>query len=208
VLLTTKSLLDPPLFSHLQRILTKGAPALCVASSTEENYQLYCKYGNHPGEEANMETSIYKALVKEDKKGYIILANHLLTHFTYNAHYTPYGVVIKEGKKDRPFADTSFRPTETAMCVNDWTNKLHELPVVFQHSELLFFQEIYNLRISFPQEDIFLGDDDIQGRCLQTCQIQPKFGGHAWLSIGTPHGLLHRPNLWRRNQSSQLRNSG
>ena len=179
ILKTVQPLVDPILFNAFARILTLGAPARCVANSSKYNYQLHRRYGNHsmPPEQAAL---IHKALVKEDKWGYVIIASHHLTHSVYNAHLTPYGVAIKAGKKDRPFSDASFHPADDAMGVNDWTNKDNELPVIFQHSETLFYKELYNLRISFPAEDIFIGDDDIQGACKHVKYNPNVVGMHGF----------------------------
>ena len=161
ILRTVKPILPADLYEALARVLTLGAPAKCVAHSSDSNYRQYLSYGNHKMLPAQL-AQIDKVLIKESKRGYVILANRLLSLFTYNCHVTPYGVAVKPGKKDRPFSDASFHPTETSVGVNDWTNKDDELPVEFQLSELRFLTEVYNYRISFPDEEIYIGDDDIQ----------------------------------------------
>lgn len=56
-----------------------------MVSSTEENYQLCQMYGNQPGT-ATTARSVYTAVVKEDKKGYIILATHTLHRLQCQLH--------------------------------------------------------------------------------------------------------------------------
>jgi hypothetical protein len=104
--------------------------------------------------------------------------------YTYNCHVTPYGVAVKPGKKDRPFSDASFRPSDWAMGVNDWTNKDDDLQVEFQLSERLFFQELYNYRISHPAQELYIGDDDIQGAFKWILYNPNMVGMHAFLVRG------------------------
>jgi hypothetical protein len=131
-----------------------------VAHSSDSNYRQYLSYGNHrmlPAQLAQFD----KVVIKESKRAYVILANRPLSLFTYNCHVTSYGVAVKPAKKDRPFSDASFHPTETSVGVNDGTDKDDELPVEFQLSELRFLTEVYTYRISFPDEEVYIGDDDI-----------------------------------------------
>jgi hypothetical protein len=110
ILRTVKPILDPTLFQSLIRILTKGTPAYCVAHSTDENYRDYRTYGNHRMLPPQYE-KLRQSLVKEETRGFLFLTHNLLSQFVYNCHtITPYGVVVKPGKKDRPFSDGSFHP--------------------------------------------------------------------------------------------------
>jgi hypothetical protein len=148
---------------------------------------MYMGYGNHkmlPPQLALLD----KVLIKESKRGYVILASNLLSMFTYNCHVTPYGVAVKPGKKDRPFSDASYRPSDWATGVNDWTNKDDDLPVEFQLSERRFFRELYNYRISFPDQELYLCDDDIQGAFKWLLYNPNLVGMHAFL-VGNHMGF-------------------
>ena len=180
ILQTVKPFLNPTLFQSLHRILTMGTPAYCVAHSTDENYRDYCSYGNHRMLPPQYE-KLRQSLVKEEARGFLFLAHNLLSQFVYNCHITPYGVVVKPGKKDRPFSDGSFHPKFESMGINDWTSKHDELPVIFPASERAYYKELYNLRVTYPTEEIVQGDDDVQG-AFKHLRINPNLVGmHAFL---------------------------
>lgn len=180
ILRTVKPILNPTLFQSLARILTTGTPAYCVAHSSEANYTAYRDYGNHrmlPPQKDKLRLS----LLKEETRGFLFLAHNILSRFVYNCHITPYGVVVKPGKKDRPFSDASFHPEVDSMGINDWTSKNDELPVIFPASETAYFRELYNLRITYPRDELVQGDDDVQG-AFKHLRISPNLVGmHAFL---------------------------
>jgi hypothetical protein len=123
-----------------------------------------------------------QSLVKEETRGFLFLTHNLLSQFVYNCHtITPYGVVVKPGKKDRPFSDGSFHPKFASMGINDWTSKDDEHAVIFPASEKAYYKEVYNLRITYPTEEIVQGDDDVQG-AFKHLRINPNLVGmHAFL---------------------------
>jgi hypothetical protein len=120
-------------------------------------------------------------LIKEETRGYVFLAHNLLSHFVYNCHITPYGVVVKPGKKDRPISDASFHPEIDSTGINDWTSKDDELPVIFQESERAYYREMYNLRITCPTSEIVQGNDDVQGAFKHLRANLNLVGMHAFL---------------------------
>jgi hypothetical protein len=180
IIQTVQPILDPTLFQSLVRILTTGTPAYCVAHSTDANYSAYRTYGNHRMLPPQYE-KLRQSLIKEETRGFLFLAHNLLSQFVYNCHITPYGVVVKPGKKDRPFSDGSFHPQFDSMGINDWTSKGDELPVIFPASEKAYYKEIYNLRITYPTDEIVQGDDDVQG-AFKHLRINPNLVGmHAFV---------------------------
>jgi hypothetical protein len=181
ILRTVKPILEPTLFEAHARVLTMGTPSYGVAHSSEANYQTYRKYGNHRMLPPQRE-QLRKSLIKdEETRGYVFLAHNLLSHFVYNCHITPYGVVVKPGKKDRPFSDASFHPEIDSMGINDWTSTDDEWPVIFQESERAYYREVCNLRITFPTSGIVQGDDDVQGAFKHLRANLNLVGMHAFL---------------------------
>jgi hypothetical protein len=87
-----KNIIDPDIWSDLERILISGAPALCSAEATEENFQAYLTYGNHTSVKENQE-EFAKAVVKQCKRGLTLIMDPDLIHFALNVHVTPQGIV-------------------------------------------------------------------------------------------------------------------
>lgn len=151
------------LYADISRILLIGAPALCNAEATEENFQSYLKYGNHDSVTDNQD--VYAStIVKQSKRGLTLIMDPQLIQFALNAHLSPQGLVdiIHPRRKPRPLSDSSFRPWLGAMAINDWTNKKNEPKLYFASSFMKFCVWQWNLAITYPTHDRHTGDDDVQ----------------------------------------------
>ena len=161
---TLQGSVDPITLSHLERLFRTGSPELCNASASEKNFQQFFAYGNHKTIEQDWDRTD-KTVRKDARHGYNIHMNVNLVQFIPHLHLTPQGIANLEDpfKKDRPFFDSSFRPEFESFGINDWTNKDNEPPLSFPTALNAFAEFIWNLRISYPKEEIYLGDDDICG---------------------------------------------
>ena len=141
-----------------------GVPKLCNAEATEENFRAYLEYGNHETVTKKPELA-YKTLLKDSKRGYCLLFDPRMVFFALNCHVTPIGLVgiDKKYKKPRPIFDSSFRPKPMFSGINDWTTKATEPPLHFATSFMNYLRLIYDLRVTYPKKEIYLGDDDISG---------------------------------------------
>jgi hypothetical protein len=156
--------IDPELLLSLNRVYVDGSPTVCNATTTPHNFREYLRYGNHSSVRDDP-AKTKKALVKDTQMGYSLPLNEKMVFFTLNCHVTPQGLVntTDPTKKPRPIFDSSFRPRPDSFAINDWTNKRHEPPLFFATSFERHLQWIYNLRISYPNQEIYLGDDDVSG---------------------------------------------
>jgi hypothetical protein len=154
---------DDDIFQAVKRILTMGAPTLCNAEATDNNFQAALQYGNHKSVRDNEE--VYgQTIIKNTKRGLILIMDPNLIHFTLNAHISPQGLVDinDQRRKPRPICDSSFRPFPTSHAINDWTCKTNEPPLHFAQSFMRFCIWQWNLAITYPNEDRYTGDDDVQ----------------------------------------------
>ena len=156
--------IDDEIHSDLTRIFTSGSPAYCNAESTEANFQEYVKYGNHKSMEADP-VATRKSLLKESKRGYVLLMDPQILQFLLHAHITPNGIIGADHptKSPRVIFDSTFRPTVWSSAINDWTSKHNEPPLAFASSFNDVLVWIWNLRISYPALEIYLIDDDVAG---------------------------------------------
>ena len=191
---------SPDLVSDLRRILLHGIPAKCNVSSTEANFQAFYQYGNH---KTLMEepAKTYKALVKDNRKGYTLLFDPALIPFLLNCHVTPQGIVDLNTlhKNPRPIFDSSFRPQAWCMAINDWTNKDYEPPLTFADAEMAFMIWLYNLRVTYPASEIYLADDDVSGAFRQTKYHPNLVGMHTSVQCG--YGVLNTGATFGDNTS-------
>ena len=98
---------------------------------------------------------------KEEKNRFLFALPTWFTRFIPHLHLIPQALVISPGKNDRLIFDGSFAINADSEYVNNWTNKVNEPPLVFPASFIKHLTRIYNLRITYPSEDILLWDDDV-----------------------------------------------
>ena len=214
--------LDTRVQRDVTRILEDGIPARCNVTSTEMNFRAFYNYGNHTTVNEEPEKT-YKAMVKDNKRGYTLLLDRRAVLLALHCHLTPQGVVDLNTpyKNPRPIFDSSFRPFVWCQAINDWTDKSTEPELTFSTAELGFMIWLYNLRITYPDLEIYIMDDDICGafrrmkyhpNCMSLhCSIQcgylvvntgGTFGDNTSPSNFDPVALSRRlfaQALWVRN---------
>ena len=163
VLEKLKPVLTSDVYDDVHRLLVIGAPALCNAKASKQNFEAYLQYGNHKSANENP-TVFEKTIVKQSKRGLTLILDPALVHFTLNTHLTPQGLVdiLHHRRKPRPVSDSSFRPWPGAFAINDWTSKANEPKLHFADSFQQFCIWMWNLAISYPNHDRYTGDDDVQ----------------------------------------------
>ena len=66
ILATLQPIVDPDIYSDVERILTFGAPAVCNAEASESNFQAYRTYGNHQSVTQNQ--SVFESTIVKQSK--------------------------------------------------------------------------------------------------------------------------------------------
>ena len=125
-------------------------------------------------------------MVKDSKRGNTILLDPDILNFVPYLHLTPQAMVDIESKwkDERPVFDSSFHPEIWSEGINDWINKETEGDVYFPENWIAFLIDIWNFRISYPEEPLYLGDDDIKN-AFRLIKINPFLVGmHAYVGCG------------------------
>jgi len=174
-------------YNDIERIFTTGAPTFCNASSTDENLQTYLKYGNHTS--ATDETIIRKTMLKDEKRGHVIMLDDRLTEFVLHAHVCPVALadLVHEIKTPRFIYDASFHPTPPSLTCNDWTNKSNEPELEFPAAYMTLLVWMWNMRISNPRKELYGLDDDVVAAFRTVCW-------HP--NLVSMHGLRVLGHLW------------
>ena len=200
-----KPVLRPDTYAHLQRIWVHGCPAECTsAEATEENFRAFFAYGNHKTLLEDPEKSL-QALIKDFKRGYVMVFDPRVTYFMLSCQLNPIGMVDLNHryKKPRPVVDSTFHPFPDSMAVNDWTDKSTEPPLEFPEA---FDQSLYwlcNMRITYPRAEIYIGDDDVSG-AFRHAKYHPwmaamhssRQNGHHVVNAGQTFGGETSPANW------------
>lgn len=153
---------DKLLISSLRRVYLDGCPNYVNATSSEANRCAYAEYGNHPTVKQHWELT-KKALTKDVMRNYVLPVNPLLSAFFPDTQLIPQGLVLADRKPPRQVCDSSHHPLLTSMAVNDWTTKDTEPPLIFAGAFTRFLTWIWNLCITYPDLEIYVGDDDVLG---------------------------------------------
>ena len=135
---------EPSVMADLRRIFLHGIPRSCRATSSEDNFMAYYRYGNHSTVDDDPDKT-YQAMVKDNRKGFTLLFDHRLVLLMNHCHLTPQGLVdlTSPYKDPRPIFDSSFRPYPWCFAINDWTHKDNEPPLTFAGAELGFMVWLY-----------------------------------------------------------------
>ena len=167
-----KHLLPPKLLKELRRVLVDGCPAKFNAEGTHLEFQEMFAYGNHPTVSKNSE-KVMKTMNKEDRKEHVLTFPAWLAPFIPHLMLTPNGFVIKHGKNDRLIFDASFMLHMLSRPFNAFIDLHDEPDIVFGQAWTKFLIAIYNLRITFPDLEIYLFDDDVAAAFRQ-CKYHPN----------------------------------
>ena len=158
-----KNIVPTNILHYVEKRLTIGAPSFIRGHNTRSNFLDYYQYGNHTTIDKNQKL-VAKALIKEDKYNFFLPFPSWMTRFFYNLHLSPEGLVIKPGKTDRLVFDATFKINPKSLSLNTtWTHVKDEPPIWYGSALRRHLLRIWNLRISFPSEDILLWDDDVSG---------------------------------------------
>ena len=177
---------DESIISDLVITLRDGAPRFLNAEFTEKNFLAALVYGNHPSVSDSEELvgSTKASLEKDVMKGFALGADPRLVYYVPNLHLTPIGLIEVPGKKPRLYFDSSFRPKIWSMAINDVTDLSAEPDIHFAGAFVSQLAWIWNLRITYPTEEIFLGDDDVSGAFRQVKYNINVVSLHACLIFG------------------------
>ena len=86
------------------------------------------------------------------------------------------GMVVKQGSNPRQVWDGSTMHTPMNILINEMTPTENKAEITFRLAKVLFYQYLYNLRLSFPNEVIFLALADIKA-CFRFPRIYPDLPG-------------------------------
>ena len=183
--------IPPDVMKEYMHRVIYGAPKVVQAYNTEANFLEYYLHGNHKSCSVNA-AEYKKVMVKDSKRGNTILVHQDLLPFVRDLHVTPQGIVDvdNEWKNSRPVYDSTFRPTPWAVAINDHVDTDTEGDCTFLHSFTRYCQYLWNIRITYPKERIFVGDDDVKN-AFRLVKNNPAavsmhgFRGHGLLGFCT-----------------------
>ena len=167
---------------HIRRILETGCPFEFNWEQTTENKEIFVRRGNSPSIAANW-PSVLKTLAKEVRNKHLMVFPRWMVRASPFANHVPANVIVRRGKKDRLIWDGSTKQAAHEVTMNEVTPIANEAEITFGHMYLAFIVWIWQLRISFPDEDILLAFLDISS-CFRFPRIFADVVGAFGFVIG------------------------
>jgi hypothetical protein len=159
---------------HIERIINQGCPSYLNFEERYENKHAVLRRGNQTTFLQYPEVTA-KAVNKEEKNSHILPFKGWLVYFSPYCRATPQGIREKNGKF-RVIFDASTRMTPDEIVLNDVTNRDDEAEIDFGKAKLNLLINIYNWRISYPKEVIYLALADITA-CFRFPRISADVAG-------------------------------
>eukprot|EP00957_Ditylum_brightwellii_P190546 14504564-Ditylum_brightwellii.AAC.1 len=110
---------------------------------------------------------VQKVMNKEDRNCYLVPFCFWMVRFITHINVTPQGLIVKLGKNDRLVLNGSIKLDQNSKPLDSMTHLKNEPEVAFGSAMPNHLIVIWNLRISYPDDDILLWDDDVTGAFRQ-----------------------------------------
>ena len=201
------------MISHYARVMTVGCPNHLNASTSRDNALLYWRKGNHSSIRAKID-QVMATMNKEEKNNYVIHVPHWLWRFIPHCFITPQHILEKPGKKDRQIFDASRKYEWDSVPINAMTSTPHgsELKCEFGSVREAILVRAYNLRVTYPDDDIVVHANDVKS-CFRQIKHHPDVAGafsyiladYLFFQVGLAFGADFSPANWeavRRTQSA------
>jgi hypothetical protein len=198
---TYKSSIPVEHLDKLTRVFRSGSPAKLVTHFSEANRQKFRDFGNHKS--ASDPELVAKAVNKDERHCFVFVLPPYFEPFIPHVHLSPIGIIKKPHKKDRLVFDGSFHPDVATVAINDCANQTPEWTISYGDAFQRHLIGIYNLRIEYPTEVLFLWDDDAQS-AFRVVKFHPDcVGAFCYLteffmvvSLGQVFGFIPCPANW------------
>jgi len=173
-------------YSQIKRVLRRGCPFSLKFQEDGDNKLRAITKGNQKSFVQNPDV-VKKALNKEDRNSHLVTLHEWVCRLGPNLRHTSQGMVIKEGSNPRVVWDATTKSDADDVVLNEVTPMDHEPEVTFGRAKVLFYQYLYNLRVSFPDEVIYVALADIKA-CFRYPRIHPDLtGAFGFMANGLYH---------------------
>ena len=199
------------LIADYARVMTVGCPNHFNANTSRANALLYWRKGNHPSIRAKID-QVMTTMNKEERNNYVVHVPCWLWRFVPHCFITPQHILEKPGKKDRQIFDASRKYDWDSLPINSMTSTPHgsELKCEFGSVREDILVRAYNLRISYPNDDIVVHANDVKS-CFRQVKHHPDVAGafsyilsdYLFFQIGLAFGADFSPANWEAVRRAQ-----
>eukprot|EP00804_Cyclotella_cryptica_P005159 CCRYP_014223-RA/>CCRYP_014223-RA protein AED:0.33 eAED:-0.68 QI:0/-1/0/1/-1/1/1/0/338 len=188
ILATLHPYIDHQDYTDIRRILSEGAPAKIKMSYSKSNKMAKIKMsysksnkmqmlqlGNQRSVTKNKE--IFAATInKEERYSHLVVLHFIFCRFLPWVHHVPQGMNIKNRKNPRLVWDGSTKMYPNDEVMNKDVDTTLEPEITFGNTLSNLLVEIYNQRISYPDQELWLCRADIKA-CFRFPRLNPDACG-------------------------------
>ena len=160
---------------HIKRILTSGCPAQLVFEEEAENKNKLIARGNQKSFDMHPE-HVKKTLNKEEKNSHLIPVKDWVVRASPSCRHNSQGLNLKKPESPRVVWDQSTKLEPSDVVLNEITSIDLEAAITFGDTKMKLYKEIYNLRVSHPDQVILLATADIKA-CFRYPRIAADLTG-------------------------------
>ena len=175
-------LVSPEDKQHITRILDLQVPAEFNWEEPAWHKVTLLNRGNAPG--LSSHPDLAKTLNKEERNHHLMPFPSWVCRFASSARHTKQAIIAKEGKKSRVVWDGTDKAHWFESPMNEVTPTVKEADITFGCVYMAFCVWLWNLRISFPDEEIYLAFIDISS-CFRWPRISPDLVGAFGFVVGS-----------------------
>eukprot|EP00956_Cyclotella_meneghiniana_P044908 scaffold342465_cov169-Cyclotella_meneghiniana.AAC.1 len=176
-----KDHVDKKDIEDIRRIMTDGCPAELQKTFTKANKMELLRRGNGEAFESH-QIEVTKTVNKEDRNSHIIPVDMSICRFSAYCQPVPQTANTKKPEL-RICWDGSRKMTPDDVIMNEDVDMEKEPEITFGDTKQKFKEDIYNLRISHPNTELYLALMDITS-CFRWPKFNPEAAGAFCYSIG------------------------
>jgi hypothetical protein len=146
--------------NHIRRILTQGCPSKLILSEPNKMKMSIIAKGNQQTFKMFPE-QVTKTMNKEERNSHLIPVKLWVLLCLPYARSTSQGMQIKPNKNPRVIWDGLTKTSADQVVLNEHTPTELEAVIDFGQAKMKLLKSIYNWRINFPKETIYIALADI-----------------------------------------------
>lgn len=168
-------------YEQMERILREGCPSKFTFFFSKANKKKMMQRGNCTSVDSNQDV-VAKTMNKEDRNSHLITLPSVICRFCPYAHHVGQTMNMKK-ENARLCWDGSNKDAAEDWAMNDDVDMEDEPLITFGNTKLKFMQHLYNLRISYPTSEIWIGTADIKA-CFRWPKLHPDITGAFGFVMG------------------------
>ena len=200
----TSHKIDPWLITQYIRATTVGCPNHFSAEVSRENALLHWRQGNHPSVKKEL-VDVINTMAKEHRNRFNMPLPNYMARYMPHLFLTPQHALTAPGKAMRLIFDAAKRFTADSTPINMMTSTRFgtEMLCLYGDTFTQLLERIYDLRITYPLQDIALHANDVKS-CFKQLKLHPDImpafsiiiADFLYLQSALPFGTDFSPQNW------------